>query len=130
MRRNPAGYVWKFLLDQSYVLQSMCRHFGWIHNDVKLRNVLIAGDARNYKACSFVAIDYGLSLSVDAARRQLSSAAGRARGLCNQGTCASPIDVRVLYGVKRPVFCDDDEAKRERYILLQHACLRVCHTLS
>ena len=100
MLRNPAGFVWKLLVDQSYVLAVMNRHFGWLDNDVKARNILVAGDTRSYRTTSFVKIDYGLSMPIEAAQRQLRSERGRQRGFCDQGTYASPMDVRVVYGAK------------------------------
>ena len=96
-QQNPAGYVWKLLLDQSCVVSSMNEHFEWIDNDFKSINVLVAGDTRNYKTTSFLKIDYGQSVSMGAVRQQLRSDTGRRFGVCEQGTYVSPIGVRILY---------------------------------
>ena len=55
-KQNPAGFVWKFLVDQAYVLEAMNSKFRWIDNDEKLRNVVVAGDTRNYKTTSFIKV--------------------------------------------------------------------------
>eukprot|EP01083_Nonionella_stella_P228520 809760_1 len=66
MKRYPQGFVWKMLWDMSFVLSILNNEYCCIDGDVKLKNIVIAGDLENYTSTTFIKLDYGLTVSMEA----------------------------------------------------------------
>eukprot|EP01083_Nonionella_stella_P082960 229203_1 len=102
MKRHPHGFVWKMLWDMSFVLSIFNNEYSLIDGDVKLKNMVVNGDLNNYTSTTFIKLDYGLTVHMDAARDHLSNPLNRRYGFFNFGTYVTPMDVRVLYGDALP----------------------------
>eukprot|EP01083_Nonionella_stella_P265798 899927_1 len=108
-RSDPSAYVWKFMMDMSYVLEIMNEKHGWIDGDVSLKNVVVSGNPNHYKTTSFIKIDYGTAMHKDNVRRQLGDYEGRKIGFCHFGSYTTPLDVRIMYGLTRREVYDWDQ---------------------
>ena len=73
--RSRDEYILKFMFDLSFVLRTLSEQF-MINRDVKLRNVLVAGDVRDPAKTVFVQSEYAMAISKGNAKKLLSADAG------------------------------------------------------
>ena len=62
LRQNPQGFVWKFLVDISCVLEYMNKQKHWYDPHVDLKDIMIAGNIRNFKTTYFIKRHHGTIL--------------------------------------------------------------------
>ena len=79
-------HVIKFLIEMGLnVLYKMWK-LGYIDRDFKAANTLITGDLSHPSTTTYIKIDYGSTISIDNAIKELSTSHGRSNGFCHWGS--------------------------------------------
>eukprot|EP01084_Bolivina_argentea_P293754 505297_1 len=113
MIANRDGYVYKLMHDISFVLEKMWQN-KLIDRDVRLTNIMMAGDLRYYTTTTFIKIDYGTAIDKRVAIKQIVDYTGRETTFCNSGSHASPIDIRIMYGkTYRKNYTDEQQFEKQ-----------------